>query len=231
MDVPEELVITDPEALRSLTNPVRLVAVNELYTTQAETTATDLADLCGVSPSSMSYHLRALESFGIVRRAPQARDGRQRPWLAAARSYLLNARDDLGEADRERLIDTYLDPMRARMQNLFARRARVPEEEQDTLFTILATGELMLTEDETRELRAAFEALVRRYEELSWLHAQERESPRADDDAALVRARVLWSLLPDNPALFNLTADERAARAREADTGARRRDQAPRLPD
>lgn len=206
MDVPDHLLIDDPDAIRTMTNPIRFLAVTELYSTQSAYTATELATLCGVSPSSMSYHLRKLEHHGIVSRSPGNRDdGRQRPWTAAARTYTLDAAGDVDPADRTRLLDTYLEPVKARMQGVLARRAQLPEHRREQLFTVLATGELLLTEDELLALKSESEQLWRRYEEIGWKHEQAGEQTGTDAEPT-VRAVYLWSVVPDNPGLFNIPA-------------------------
>lgn len=202
--MPDHLLIDDPEAIRTMTNPIRFLAVTELYSTQSAYTATELATLCGVSPSSMSYHLRKLERHGIVARSPGNGDGRQRPWIAAARTYTLDAAGDVEPADRTRLLDTYLEPVKARMQGVLARRAQLPEHRRDQLFTVLATGELLLTEDELLALKSESEQLWRRYEEIGWRHEQAAGEHAEADAEPTVRAVYLWSVVPDNPGLFNI---------------------------
>jgi DNA-binding transcriptional ArsR family regulator len=78
--------LTDPRAIRALAHPARLAVIDELYAGR-ELTATECAEVAGLSPSAMSYHLRSLEKAGIVERAPATGDGRERPWRAAG-SYL-----------------------------------------------------------------------------------------------------------------------------------------------
>ena len=81
----DEVVLSDPRALRALAHPARLTVVDELYQ-GTERTASELADLTGLTPSAMSYHLRALERWGVVKRAePGATraSGRGRPPDAA----------------------------------------------------------------------------------------------------------------------------------------------------
>ena len=76
---PEKKVeITDPKAIRALAHAARLEVISELYSTQLSRTATELAAQTGLTPSAMSYHLRALQKWGIVapaahrRRCPRA---------------------------------------------------------------------------------------------------------------------------------------------------------------
>jgi hypothetical protein len=46
-------------------------------------TATECAEIAGLSPSACSYHLRTLARYGFVEEAPaSAADGRERPWRA-----------------------------------------------------------------------------------------------------------------------------------------------------
>lgn len=84
------LTLEDPAALRALAHPARQRVVTALYAGREALTATQAARLCGLSASAMSYHLRALEKWGIVRRGESA-DGRERPWLAAADDFTVPA--------------------------------------------------------------------------------------------------------------------------------------------
>lgn len=73
--------LEDPREIRALAHPARLAVLDELFAGR-ELTATECAEIAGLSPSAMSYHLRALERAGIVERATSG-DGRERPWRAA----------------------------------------------------------------------------------------------------------------------------------------------------
>ena len=77
---PGLLRITDPRMLRALAHPAR-IAILEHLTLDGPATATQCADVAGLSPSACSYHLRALARFGFIEPAPAgAADGRHRPW-------------------------------------------------------------------------------------------------------------------------------------------------------
>lgn len=82
-----EVRLQDPGALRALAHPARLLVVDELYQ-GSERTASELAKITSLTPSAMSYHLRALERWGIVERGDAREDGRERPWRAAGRSLI-----------------------------------------------------------------------------------------------------------------------------------------------
>ncbi len=74
------ITLTDPRMMRALAHPARI----EIWTYLAlhgAATATECAEVAGLSPSACSYHLRALAKYGIVEEDPDsAADGRQRPW-------------------------------------------------------------------------------------------------------------------------------------------------------
>jgi DNA-binding transcriptional ArsR family regulator len=74
--------LKDAKSIKALAHPARLAVIDELFAGR-ELTATECAEVAGLSPSAMSYHLRALEKVGIVERAESTGDGRERPWRAA----------------------------------------------------------------------------------------------------------------------------------------------------
>ena len=61
---PQVVSITDPQAIRALAHDARLIVLDELFASQTTRTATELASMCSLTPSAMSYHLRALEKYG-----------------------------------------------------------------------------------------------------------------------------------------------------------------------
>jgi len=68
--------IRDPQAMRAMAHPARL-AIMEFLSDGAGATATECAEVCGLSPSATSYHLRALARAGLVEEAPSRGDGRE----------------------------------------------------------------------------------------------------------------------------------------------------------
>jgi DNA-binding transcriptional ArsR family regulator len=84
------VVIEDPKAIKALAHPARLAVIDELYAGR-ELTATECADIAGLSPSAMSYHLRALERAGLIERAESQGDGRERPWRAKGTSLTVSS--------------------------------------------------------------------------------------------------------------------------------------------
>lgn len=154
--------LRDPGALRALAHPARLTVVDELYQ-GVERTASELAELTQLTPSAMSYHLRALERWGIVERAEARGDARERPWRAAGRSLSLRSdRADSATAAKEVIAGGYLELLR----DEFRRWLFVEEKEtaawRDRL--TLSRSFLWLTAAEAETLTADLQAVVDRYD-------------------------------------------------------------------
>jgi DNA-binding transcriptional ArsR family regulator len=94
------LKITDPRAMRALAHPARLAIMVRLGL-EGPATATECAEVAGLSPSACSYHLRALARYGFVEEDPEhAADGRHRPWRARAISFDIASVSDQPRAAR-----------------------------------------------------------------------------------------------------------------------------------
>ena len=68
----EMVVLRDPRAIKALAHPARLAVIDEFFAGR-RLTATECAEIAGLSASAMSYHLRALEKWGIIRRSEATR--------------------------------------------------------------------------------------------------------------------------------------------------------------
>jgi DNA-binding transcriptional ArsR family regulator len=147
--------LTDPRDIRALAHPARLAVIDELYAGR-ELTATECAEIAGLSPSAMSYHLRSLEKAGIVERAESTGDGRERPWRAAG-SYLQvdSTSGGTGElAAAAALNQTVLGRTVEQFEAYMARRKDEPIEWLDAVEA--SYGQLWLTADEAKELGERF---------------------------------------------------------------------------
>ena len=153
-----QLTITDPRTLRALAHPARQRVLLELFSGEI-LTASEAARLCGLSPSAMSYHLRALERFGIVERDASS-DGRERPWRAAADSLTLDrsAFGGLGDAARQSYAAAWAADLVAGLQ----RMGDIGEESRAR--SGFSRGRLWLTDDEARALSEEIYGLWERYE-------------------------------------------------------------------
>lgn len=193
--------ISDPQAIRALAHEARLEALEELYSSQSTRTATELASRCGLTPSAMSYHLRALEKYGFVERSPSEGDGRERRWRAAANSLLVDSLNH-SAASKHAFIDVQLNTFRQRIfREVDAREAAdaqlsaEPPAPLDTQsqktrrLPVLTTGMLFLNAEQFQDFSDRMYALIDEFEELN--PAQERNV-----DAQ--RAYYMVSLLQDS---------------------------------
>jgi predicted transcriptional regulator len=72
--------LTDPKMMRALAHPAR-IAIWTHIGLRGPATATECAEVAGLSPSACSYHLRTLARYGFIEEdRASAADGRERPW-------------------------------------------------------------------------------------------------------------------------------------------------------
>ncbi len=80
--------------MRALAHPARLAILRRLQV-EGPATATECAEVVGISPSACSYHLRMLAKYGFVVDAPPRGDGRERMWQAPHRGFTVAEPDEL----------------------------------------------------------------------------------------------------------------------------------------
>ncbi|MGY1433571.1 ArsR/SmtB family transcription factor [Streptomyces reniochalinae] len=88
-----DLTVTDPKAMRALSHPVRL-AILDLLGRDGPASATELAKEIDASPSGISWHLRHLAEFGLVRDSEGGSDRRYRRWEVVARGFRFEVPED-----------------------------------------------------------------------------------------------------------------------------------------
>ncbi len=154
----DHLVLTDPRALRALAHPARAAAVDELYQGKVRTSS-QLADLTGLTPSAMSYHLRALERWGIVVRADSP-DARERPWRAAARGFSW-AGTRASQAAADSVLGLYLDRLARDLATWRRAEPAADDPWHDT--SLVNRGFPWLTSDELRAVNAQLNAILSPY--------------------------------------------------------------------
>ena len=188
---PENRVeITNPKAIRALAHAARLEVISELYSTQLSRTATELARQTGLTPSAMSYHLRALQKWGIVAPAETAGDARERRWKAAGTDFTINSGGGAASPDFA-VVDLELQAFRrranahARARNEQRKRGEFPE---PPTAVVLATDLLYLTPAQQLELSEKVFGLLRNYE---------LEDPGSIPPGA-ERIATMWSMIPDD---------------------------------
>ena len=156
---PEDIRLESPGAVRALAHSARLAIVDELYHGN-ERTASELARLTNLSPSAMSYHLRALERWGIVERGEARADARERPWRAVGRSLSVVSDKDSAAA-AEVITAGYLQQLGHEL-----RRWRHADRDEKASWRDAGVRRsfLWLTEDEFGALSDELRAVVDRYE-------------------------------------------------------------------
>lgn len=182
--------ITDPKAIRALAHAARLEVISELYSTQVSRTATELAAQTGLTPSAMSYHLRALQKWGIVVPAATAGDARERRWKAAGTDFTINSGGGVASPEFA-VLDLELDAFRRRV-NAYARTRDERRERGGATdgpsSVVLASNLLYLTPAQRTELTERLFDLLRDYE---------LEDPDRVPEGAQ-RMATMWSMIPDD---------------------------------
>jgi len=156
--------LTDPKMMRALAHPAR-IAIWMHIGLRGPATATECAEVAGLSPSACSYHLRTLARYGFVEEdRTAATDGRERPWRAKLLAFTIEDRPDEPAAGRvaSRLL---AENMRESVEEIRARyldrKSEYPADWQ------AAAGELFsvahVTPEELNELRTEVLDVLNRY--------------------------------------------------------------------
>lgn len=150
------VTLTDPLALRAIAHPARQTLVKELFAGRV-LTATEAAELVGLSPSAVSHHLRALEKWGLAERAEAAGDGRRRPWRGTGTSLSLDAGEDpASQAALRPIVRQFVRSIAEATEEFMESSATDPWRSS---YRGLSSGDLYLTEEETAALNRRLDAL------------------------------------------------------------------------
>lgn len=181
----DTLRLKDPRDIRALAHPARMAIINALSSGD-ELTATECAELTGLSPSATAYHLKLLERYDFAEPAPAREDGRERPWRATGRRTRvdLDSSTPAGAAAASAVMLAFIDRSRAVAEEFAAAEYEEPEEWQDVAF--LANADLWLTVEETRKVTAALAAILEPY----------RGRALADRPDGARRVRVMNMVIP-----------------------------------
>lgn len=151
------VTISDPRALRAFAHPARQRLIDELAV-HGSLTATEAADLVGLTPSATSHHLRALQRYGLAERAPSSPDGRERPWQAASMTINLEpGTSTAAQAATGSLMKTRLEQLRERIA---AYTANAPSDPWRASFRGFSWKTAWLTQDEAADLHRRIEDVV-----------------------------------------------------------------------
>jgi DNA-binding transcriptional ArsR family regulator len=155
--------VRDVVVMRALAHPARLALLEHLGQ-GSPSTATECASVVGLSPSAVSYHLRALARAGLVQAAPGRGDGRERLWRRTAERYEVEAglalSPEMREA-RQELLQSLVTWDETRARRYLERDADEPKEWQEAL--LFSSTTLVVTAQELQELGTAVQGLLAPY--------------------------------------------------------------------
>ena len=147
--------LTDPQMMRALAHQARIAIWTHLGL-HGPATATECAEIAGLSPSACSYHLRTLAKYGFVEEDPDsAADGRERPWRARVLAFTMTDSPDAPAAIKvaNRLL---VENMRASVEEVrvryVARKSEYPADWQAAAGEVFSVAHV--TPDELDRLRA-----------------------------------------------------------------------------
>ena len=187
----DRVELTDPRAIRALAHRARMIVIDALYDQGISLTATQAAELAGITPSAMSYHLRALERYGIVKRAPARDDARERPYVRVAKDLRLRpsgaASSTAAAAATGAVLSVAFDHDR---EGLFAAANRIASAGGRLALDVAATygrTTLLVTPEEAATLLGALHDLIE-----PW-----RLEARVDPPVAAGRLNLVIASIPD----------------------------------
>ena len=156
--------LTDPRMMRALAHQARIAIWMHLGM-HGPATATECAQIAGLSPSACSYHLRTLARYGFVEEDPQsAADGRERPWRARLLAFNMSDGPDAPPATQvaSRLL---VENMRAAAEEnrvrYLARRSEYPDDWQTAAGEVFSVAHV--TPDELDRMRSEVLEVMARY--------------------------------------------------------------------
>jgi DNA-binding transcriptional ArsR family regulator len=156
------LRVDDPRGIRAWAHPARL-AILDALSTGDELTATECAEVTGLSASATAYHLKLLERYGIVEPAPPRPDGRERPWRITQRRITvdLDASTPAAAAATSAVTGAYIDSTRAVGMAFIEGGSTEPEDWRDA--AAMNTSDLWLTVEETQRVARELGAVLDPY--------------------------------------------------------------------
>jgi DNA-binding transcriptional ArsR family regulator len=150
-----------PRSIRALAHPARLAIIDALATGE-ELTATQCAELTGLSPSATAYHLKFLERHGFAETAPARRDRRERPWRAAGRQIEvdLDTSTPAGASAAAAVVAAHMDVTRAIAVEFTEAGQAEPDQWRDA---VLHNVDLWLTAEEFHRVAEELGAVLEPY--------------------------------------------------------------------
>jgi DNA-binding transcriptional ArsR family regulator len=157
--------LRDVGAVRALAHPGRY-AILERLQLHGPATATECAEVAGLSPSACSYHLRLLARHGFVEKADNdSGDGRERVWRAVVTSWESDLEDTAKPAEARALDralgQVLLESSDRKVSGWLDQSAADSRAWREA--AVLSNSTLVATAEELVEIRAALMAVLSPY--------------------------------------------------------------------
>ncbi len=181
--------ISDPGALRALAHAGRYAILEHLQS-GGPATATECAQVAGLSPSACSYHLRLLARHGFVEEDASRDDGRERAWRATSTGWWSDVDPEVDPSGVQALDSVITRVMMASSdEKLLAFVDHATREPQWREAALFSNSTLVATPAELAAISAAVLALLRPYllsdrpadevpEDARQVHVSVRMAPR-----------------------------------------------------
>ncbi|NYF56417.1 ArsR/SmtB family transcription factor [Micromonospora purpureochromogenes] len=182
------MTISDPQVMRALAHPARIAIMEHLNTREGGATATECAEVVGMSPSATSYHLRALAKSGLVEQAPSRGDARERVWRTFSHNWMVDAGQGAGpeaRAAEQALVEAHAARDAERTRDWLRRAGDEPPEWYGV--ALFSDSMLLLTAAELAELNEAVLALFEPYRQVK---------RRADPPAGARSVAIQYKAVP-----------------------------------
>jgi DNA-binding transcriptional ArsR family regulator len=157
-----DVVIDDPRVLAALAHPARLAMLEHLQR-RGPATATQCAEVAGISAAAASYHMRLLARYGLIEDTGGG-NGRERPWRARLRGFAFESHSETSPAHQAAaalLLAQLVGRGDRWTQDFLARHSLLPVEWQRS--THIANKTLTLSPAEAERLAEEIDALCDRY--------------------------------------------------------------------
>ena len=156
------LHVDDPRGIRAWAHPARL-AILDALSTGDELTATECAQVTGLSASATAYHMKLLERYGMIEPATPRPDGRDRPWRITDRRITvdLDASTPAAASATAAVTGAYFDSTRAVGVEFIEGAPTEPEDWRDA--AAMSTSDLWLTVEEAERVARELGAVLDPY--------------------------------------------------------------------
>lgn len=170
MSKKESLVTFTTPMLKAIANPLRRQILNTLSAMESARAA-DLAQVLDVPANKVSFHLRELAKAGMIAEDPElARDKRDRVWKPTADGYTTGEVEEREDDPQGVAMDAYLSQVvhdehrRLQAAMVHGQRQYAGQESVEPKAQLM-TSDLMLTDDEKRELILRFSKVIPAFRE------------------------------------------------------------------